>query len=79
MNLSSILPWIQILLSVLLVGAILLQQSDAGLGGTFGGAMGQNPFRTKRGAEKNIFIVTIVLSILFLIATLLSSYLQLHS
>jgi preprotein translocase subunit SecG len=75
--LSQILPWIQIILSVLLVGAILLQQSEAGLGGTFGGASGQNPFRTKRGAEKNLFIGTIILGVLFLGATLLSSYLTL--
>lgn len=77
--LASILPWIQIILSVLLVGAILLQQSEAGLSGTFGGgAAGSNPFRTKRGAEKNLFIFTIILGALFLIATLLSSYLKVH-
>jgi preprotein translocase subunit SecG len=76
--LSQVLPWIQIILSVLLVGAILLQQSEAGLGGTFGGASGQNPFRTKRGAEKNLFIATIILAALFLAATLLSSYLKLN-
>jgi preprotein translocase subunit SecG len=75
--LSQLLPWIQIGLSVLLVGAILLQQSDAGLGGTFGGGSMGNPFRTKRGAEKNLFIATIILGVLFLVATLLSSYLQL--
>ena len=76
--LASVLPIIQIILSVLLVGAILLQQSEAGLGGAFGGAAGSNPFRTKRGAEKNMFIGTIILGVLFLVATLLSSYLQLH-
>jgi len=76
--LPQVLPWIQIGLSVLLVGAILLQQSEAGMGGTFGGAAGQNPFRTKRGAEKNLFITTVILGILFLVATLLSSYLQLN-
>jgi len=77
--LASILPIAQIIISVLLVGAILLQQSDAGLGGAFGGAAGSNPFRTKRGAEKTMFIGTIILAGLFLVATLLSSYLQLHS
>ncbi len=76
--LASVLPIIQIILSVLLVGAILLQQSDAGLGGAFGGASGSNPFRTKRGAEKTMFVGTIILAALFLAATLLSSYLQIH-
>lgn len=74
--LASALPIIQIVISVLLVGAILLQQSEAGLGGAFGGAAGSNPFRTKRGAEKVLFIATIILGVLFLAATLLSSYLQ---
>lgn len=76
--LSSVLPIIQIVLSVLLVGAILLQQSEAGLGGAFGGGASSNPFRTKRGAEKTMFIGTIIIAVLFLVATLLSSYLQLH-
>lgn len=76
--LPALLPWIQIALAVLLTGAILLQQSEAGLGGTFGGANTANPFRTKRGAEKNIFIATIIIAVLFLAATLLSSYLQLN-
>ncbi len=78
MNLSSILPWIQILLSIILVGAILLQQSEAGLGGTFGGSANQNPFRTKRGAEKTLFVTTIIVAILFIVVTLLASYLKLH-
>jgi preprotein translocase subunit SecG len=76
--LATALPIIQVILSILLVGAILLQQSDAGLGGAFGGASASNPFRTKRGAEKTMFLGTIVLAALFLASTLLSSYLQIH-
>jgi len=77
MTLSSILPFAQIILSTLLVGAILLQQSEAGLGGTFGGASGSNPFRTKRGAEKTMFIATIIIAALFVASVILSSYLKL--
>ncbi len=60
----SILPWIQITLSLLLIGAILLQQSGAGIGGAFGGSDGGG-FHTRRGLEKFFFNTTIVLSILF--------------
>ncbi|MDP3725567.1 MAG: preprotein translocase subunit SecG [bacterium] len=62
--LSSFLPWIQIILSILLVGAILMQQSGAGVGGAFGGADGGG-FYTRRGFEKFLFQATIVIAILF--------------
>lgn len=62
--LSSFLPWIQIILSILLIGAILMQQSGAGVGGAFGGADGGG-FYTRRGFEKFLFQATIVIAILF--------------
>ena len=62
--LATILPWIQITLSLLLAGSILLQQSGAGIGGAFGGAEGGG-FHTRRGLEKVLFRATIVLAILF--------------
>jgi protein translocase SecG subunit len=40
MNITEVLPYVQIILSVLLVLGILLQQSEAGLGGAFGGGDG---------------------------------------
>lgn len=66
MNITEVLPYVQIILSVLLVLGILLQQSEAGLGGAFGGGDGfSSGYHTKRGAEKFIFIATIVVAILF--------------
>ena len=53
----------QIVVSILLIGAILLQQRGTGLSATFGGE--GNVYRTKRGLERIIFIATIVLAILF--------------
>ncbi len=53
----------QIVVSVLLVGAILLQHRGAGLSAVFGG--GGNVYRTKRGLEKGLFVLTIFLVILF--------------
>ncbi|PIZ43803.1 preprotein translocase subunit SecG, partial [candidate division WWE3 bacterium CG_4_10_14_0_2_um_filter_42_7] len=50
-NLFQIL---QIIMAVLLVAAILIQGRGTGLGGIFGGEGGV--YRTKRGAEKIIFI-----------------------
>ena len=59
-------PYVQIVLSVLLIGGILLQQTDAGLGGAFGGGDGfSSGHHTKRGAERTIFIATITVAILF--------------
>lgn len=63
MNLESILNVAQIILAVLLMAAVLLQARGTGLGAAFGG--GGNVYRTKRGAEKKLFQLTILLSILF--------------
>lgn len=52
-----------LVVSILLIISILLQNRGAGLGGIFGGE--GNIYRTKRGAEKVIFIATIVLAIVF--------------
>lgn len=61
---------IQIILSLLLVTAILLQQRGTGLGSAFGG--GGEIFRTKRGIEKGLFYATIGLSILFFLTAILN-------
>lgn len=70
MTLASVLPWVQIVLSILLVGTVLLQQSDAGLGGAFGGGMDANVHKTKRGVEKQLFNATIIIAILFAVSAL---------
>lgn len=59
---------LQIIVSVLLLAAILVQQKGSGLGAAFGG--GSTIYRTKRGAEKIIFRATIVLVVLFLTISL---------
>ena len=60
---QSLLFWGQIGVSVLLIGAILLQQRGAGLGASFGGS-GQF-YRSKRGFEKILFTATIILAAAF--------------
>ncbi len=69
---DSLLPYIQIILSVLLVAAILLQKTGAQIGGAFGGSDNfSSAFHTRRGFEKTLFIVTIIIAILFAITALL--------
>lgn len=63
MNLELILNIAQVTLAILLVASILIQAKGTGLGAAFGG--GGNVYRTKRGAEKKIFQLTIVFAILF--------------
>jgi len=61
---TKILEIAQIIVSILLIALILLQPRGTGLGSTFGGE--GNVYFTKRGAEKVIFVITIVLAAAFL-------------
>jgi protein translocase SecG subunit len=69
---ATMLPYIQIILSLILVVTILLQQSDAGLGGIFGGADVGGLHHTRRGFEKFLFVTTIVVGILFVASTVIA-------
>jgi preprotein translocase subunit SecG len=60
----------QIILSSALVLAVLLQVKGGGLGGIFGQA--DTVYRTKRGLEKTLFQLTIVLVILFVIISIVA-------
>jgi protein translocase SecG subunit len=68
----KILPYAQIILSVILVAAVLLQQSAAGLGGALGGSDSESFHHTRRGFEKFLFYLSIVCAILFALFALLS-------
>ncbi len=54
----------QIIVAVLITGAILLQAQGSGLGSTWSG--GGETYHTKRGAEKVIFIFTIIAIAIFI-------------
>lgn len=74
---ASILPYAQIVLSIVLMGLILLQRSEASLGGAFGGSDDTaNNFHTRRGMEKTLFNVTIIVAVLFVIASLVSFFVR---
>ena len=60
----------QIILSIALILAVLFQVRGGGLGGIFG--QPTSVFRTKRGVEKTLFQLTIVLVVLFVIVSILT-------
>jgi preprotein translocase subunit SecG len=62
----------QIILSVALVTAIILQSKGAGLGGLTGGSEGGGVFRARRGVEKLLFNITIGLSIAFFVTAVIN-------
>ena len=64
MVMAKLLTIFQILTSLALIAAILLQAQGTGLGSLFGGAGGE--YRSKRGVEKMLFYTTIALSVVFL-------------
>ncbi|MBW7955636.1 preprotein translocase subunit SecG [Patescibacteria group bacterium] len=59
----EVLLIVQIVVSVLLTGAILLQAQGSGLGTSWGG--GGETYHTKRGVERVVFILTIVGVVVF--------------
>ena len=61
----------QIVVSIALIAAILMQARGVGLSSTFGGDSAV--YRSRRGVEKRLWQFTIVLSALFVIFSL-SSY-----
>ena len=70
MQLTGYFNIAQIILSVAVILAVLLQVKGGGLGGIFGQA--DTVYRTKRGAEKMLFQLTIVLVALFIIISIIA-------
>ena len=60
----------QIVVAITLILVALLQVRGGGLGGIFGQA--DTVYRTKRGVEKTLFQLTIVLVVIFLILSIVS-------
>ena len=70
---QAYLPYLnitQIVLSIALTLAILLQVKGGGLGGIFGQA--DTVFRTRRGVERTLFRLTVILVVLFIIASIVA-------
>ena len=60
----------QMILAVALLASILLQQRGTGLGGAFGGEV--TAYRSRRGIERTLFRMTVLLSVLFVAFSLLN-------
>ena len=60
----------QIVLSIALVLAILVQVRGGGLGGIFG--QPDSVYRSRRGVEKTLFRLTVVLVVLFIAISLVT-------
>ncbi|HUG46903.1 MAG TPA: preprotein translocase subunit SecG [Candidatus Limnocylindria bacterium] len=60
----------QVLVSIALMAAILMQARGAGLGATFGGD--SSVYRSRRGIEKRLFQFTVVLALLFVLFSLVN-------
>jgi len=67
---STYLSIAQIVISVVLIVVILLQAKGAGFSGVFGAQA--SVFRTRRGLEKTLFQFTIVLSVIFVVVSVLA-------
>lgn len=70
MNIRTLILAGQVVISLFLTGAILLQAQGSGLGSTWAG--GGESYHTRRGIEKVLFAATIVLIALFAVFSLLS-------
>ena len=70
MAIDTILPYITLGSAALMIAAILLQQRGASLGAGFG-ASGEL-FMMRRGFDKNLFDVTIIFAVIFVLSILAS-------
>jgi preprotein translocase subunit SecG len=74
---QTALQVIQVILSITLVVVIILQAKGQGLGSLFGGGdSGMGITKTRRGLERTLFQITIVLIALFLINAILQLMIQ---
>lgn len=62
----------QMLISIVLIIVVLLQTRGTDIGAALGGGGGGSSFRTRRGLEKTLFQLTIILAIIFVSISALS-------
>ena len=67
---STYLNVVQIFVSIVLIGVLLLQARGSGFSATF--SSDSSIYRTRRGVEKTLFNATIGLAIFFIIISVIS-------
>lgn len=65
---KQVVSIVQIIISIFLIGAVIIQSRGTGLGSLFGG--GGETYRSKRGVEKILFYATIILATLFFLSSI---------
>ncbi|MDD3678764.1 MAG: preprotein translocase subunit SecG [Patescibacteria group bacterium] len=65
---NKVITIIQVVTLILIIGAVLLQQKGSGLSAVFGGSTGF--YKTKRGAEKFLFWLTVVAAFIFFLTSI---------
>lgn len=68
MSINAIIQIVMIASAVLMIISILLQQRGATLGAGFGSS--GELYTTRRGVDKNLFEVTIVFAVIFILSIL---------
>jgi protein translocase SecG subunit len=61
---------IQTIIAISLIAIILLQAKGTGLGSTFGGQ--SQMYHSKRGVEKVVFFTTIILTVIFILISIIN-------
>ena len=74
MTLGKILIIVQVVLAILLMASILFQSRGASLGEAWGGSSAF--YSTRRGADRTLFIITIVIAVLFVLVALANLFFQ---
>lgn len=72
MSLQTGLTIVQVVLVILLVTSILVQSRGASLGEIFGGS--GTFYGSRRGSERTLFIITVVLAGLFVLLALVNLF-----
>ena len=72
--LNAVILFLDVIVGLVLIIAILLQQKGAGLGAGFGGSGGGGVVSTRRGVDLFLYKVTIVSSILFFVLAFLALF-----
>jgi protein translocase SecG subunit len=67
---KSVLIYIHLIVSILLIASVLLQQKGQALGSAFGGD--SSFYSTKRGIQKTLYWSTIILAIIFIALSLIN-------
>jgi len=71
---NDLLIFLQLVFAIGLIAAVLLQSRGTGLGDIFGG--GGESYRSKRGAERILFIATIGLAIGFILTSIANVFIK---